>query len=172
MSESGFELVEGSGNVFRDLGDPDADLKQAKAVLAARIVAVLDERDLHARAAAKFVALAGSFDAEVRVTHHDTAVPGVSIMGLLLLGAGKGCEIEVACEGAKAAEALAALQALVAVGFPRSSAGFRGSPDLRYAGIGVLGGGSGRCFERCGSLLSARPACWCWQVAGRARESG
>ena len=36
MSERDFELVEGSGNVFRDLGDPDADLKQAKAILAAR----------------------------------------------------------------------------------------------------------------------------------------
>ena len=46
MTESDFELVEGSGNVFRDLGDPQADLKQAKAVLAARIVAVLDDRGL------------------------------------------------------------------------------------------------------------------------------
>ena len=52
MSESDFELVEGSGNVFRDLGDPDADLKQAKAILAARIVAVLDERGLSVRKAA------------------------------------------------------------------------------------------------------------------------
>ena len=40
MSEGDFGLVEGSGNVFRDFGDPDADLKQAKAVLAARIIAV------------------------------------------------------------------------------------------------------------------------------------
>ncbi len=46
MSERDFELVEGSGNVFRDLGDPDADLKQAKAILAARIIAVLDDRGL------------------------------------------------------------------------------------------------------------------------------
>ena len=51
MSETEFELVEGSGNVFRDLGDPDADLKQAKALLAARIVAVLDDRGLSVRAA-------------------------------------------------------------------------------------------------------------------------
>ena len=46
MSERDFELVEGSGNVFRDLGDPDADLKQAKAILAARIISVLDDRGL------------------------------------------------------------------------------------------------------------------------------
>ena len=52
MSESDFESVEGSGNIFRDLGDPDADLKQAKAILAARIVAVLDERGLSVRKAA------------------------------------------------------------------------------------------------------------------------
>ena len=35
MTDDRFELVEGSGNVFRDLGDPHADIKQAKAVLAA-----------------------------------------------------------------------------------------------------------------------------------------
>jgi len=78
---------------------------------------IVNERGLHARAAAKFVALAGSFDAEVRVTHHDITVPGVSIMGLLLLGAGRGCEIEVVCEGVQAAAALTALKALVADGF-------------------------------------------------------
>ena len=81
------------------------------------LLRIVNERGLHARAAAKFVALAGRFDAEVQVTHHDMTVPGVSIMGLLLLGAGKGCEIEVVCEGAEAAAALAALRALVADGF-------------------------------------------------------
>ena len=44
MSGSDFELVEGSGNVFRDLGDPHAGLKQGKAILAAQIIAVLDDR--------------------------------------------------------------------------------------------------------------------------------
>ena len=94
MSESDFELVEGTGNVFRDLGDPDADLKQAKAVLAARIVAVLDERGLSVRqagaltrfAAADFsrirnadlgrftldrlMKMLGALDGELRVTLH------------------------------------------------------------------------------------------------------
>ena len=42
MSENDFELIEGSGKVFRDLGDPAADLKQGKAVIAARIIAMLD----------------------------------------------------------------------------------------------------------------------------------
>ena len=52
MSEKDNELVHGSGNVFRDFGDPQADLKQAKAVVAARIIAVLDERGLAAHDAA------------------------------------------------------------------------------------------------------------------------
>ena len=39
-----FELVRGSGNVFRDLGRADADLEQARAILAAKIVGVLDDR--------------------------------------------------------------------------------------------------------------------------------
>ena len=49
MSESEFELIEGSGNVFRDFAEADADLKQAKAIVAARIIAVLDERRLTVR---------------------------------------------------------------------------------------------------------------------------
>ena len=51
MNENDFELVEGSGNIFRDFSDPDANVKQAKAVLAARIIAVLDEQGLTAREA-------------------------------------------------------------------------------------------------------------------------
>ena len=51
VSESDLELGEGSGNVFGDLGDPNADLKQAKANLAARIIVVLDDRGLSVRKA-------------------------------------------------------------------------------------------------------------------------
>ncbi len=66
MSESDFELVEGSGNVFRDLGDPDADLKQAKAILAARIVAVLDERGLSVRKAGALTRFAAADFSRIR----------------------------------------------------------------------------------------------------------
>ncbi|MGV1015470.1 MAG: helix-turn-helix domain-containing protein, partial [Methyloceanibacter sp.] len=45
------EVVAGSGNVFRDLGKPNADLAQARAVLAAKIIGVLDGRKLSLRAA-------------------------------------------------------------------------------------------------------------------------
>jgi len=45
------ETVRGSGNVFRDLGRPDAELRQLKALLAAEIVRALDERGLTVRKA-------------------------------------------------------------------------------------------------------------------------
>ncbi len=66
MNESDFELVEGSGNVFRDLGDSQADLKQAKAVLAASIVAVLDERGLSVRKASALTRFAAADFSRVR----------------------------------------------------------------------------------------------------------
>ncbi len=45
------ELVHGSGNVFRDLGHPNADVEQMKSILAAQIIATLDDRSLSVRAA-------------------------------------------------------------------------------------------------------------------------
>ena len=49
--DNDFELVRGSGNVFRDFGRPDADVQQTKALLAARIIRVLDEEGLSTRKA-------------------------------------------------------------------------------------------------------------------------
>ena len=46
-----FELVRGSGNVFRDFGYPDADIRQTKAILAAQIIKTLDERQWSTRKA-------------------------------------------------------------------------------------------------------------------------
>ena len=66
MSERDFELVEGSGNVFRDLGDPDADLKQAKAILAAHIIAVLDDRGLSVRKAGALTHFAAADFSRIR----------------------------------------------------------------------------------------------------------
>ena len=66
MSENDFELVEGSGNVFRDLGDPHADLKQAKAMLAARIIAVLDQRGLSVRKASALTRFAAADFSRIR----------------------------------------------------------------------------------------------------------
>ena len=49
--DNDFELVRGSGNVFRDFGRPDADVQHTKALLAARIIRVLDEEGLSTRKA-------------------------------------------------------------------------------------------------------------------------
>ncbi len=66
MSGCGEELIRGSGNVFRDFGDPVADIKQAKAILAARIIAVLDERKLTVRKAASVTGFAAADFSRVR----------------------------------------------------------------------------------------------------------
>jgi predicted XRE-type DNA-binding protein len=60
------ELVYGSGNVFRDFGDPDPGLRQARAVLAAAIIKVLDARGLSVRAAEKLTGVAASEFSRIR----------------------------------------------------------------------------------------------------------
>ena len=72
---------------------------------------------LHARAAAKFVHTAGRFGSQIRVAKGEREVDGKSIMGLLLLAAARGSEIRITADGADAADAIAALCALVERGF-------------------------------------------------------
>ena len=78
-----------------------------------RTLPIANKRGLHARAAAKFVRTAGQFDAMVRVSFKGQEVSGLSIMGLMMLAAGIGSSIELSCSGRQAAEAMAALSALV-----------------------------------------------------------
>jgi phosphocarrier protein HPr len=78
-----------------------------------RTVEICNERGLHARASAKFVKLASSFDAEITVSREGTTVDARSIMGLLMLGAGPGCTIEISADGPQADEAIEALAELV-----------------------------------------------------------
>ena len=66
MNESEFELVEGSGTVFRDFGDPDADLKPAESLIAARIIAVLDEAELAVRKAQDMTGFAAADFSRIR----------------------------------------------------------------------------------------------------------
>ena len=66
MSGCDEKLIRGSGNVFRDFGDPVADIKQAKAILAARIIVVLDERKLTVRKAASATGFAAADFSRVR----------------------------------------------------------------------------------------------------------
>jgi predicted XRE-type DNA-binding protein len=60
------ELVHGSGNVFRDLGRPHADVEQMKAILAAQIIQVLDDRDLTVRAAQEVTGFAAADFSRIR----------------------------------------------------------------------------------------------------------
>lgn len=53
FKDEDFEVVRGTGNVFRDLGEPDADVKQLKALLAAEIIRALRIQNLTNRKAAK-----------------------------------------------------------------------------------------------------------------------
>jgi len=80
-------------------------------------VTVPNRRGLHARAAAKFVALAERFSAQVEVARDGQVVSARSIMGLMMLGAGAGSTLELRAEGWDAKEALDALIALVEAGF-------------------------------------------------------
>ena len=66
MNENDFDRVEGSGNVFRDFDDPQADVKQAKAILAARIISLLDERGLTVRKAGAMTGFAAADFSRIR----------------------------------------------------------------------------------------------------------
>lgn len=76
-------------------------------------VPITNRRGLHARASAKFVTLASSFEAQVTVSHDGHSVPGTSIMGLMMLAAGPGDTISLSATGPEAEEALDRLKNLV-----------------------------------------------------------
>ena len=82
--------------------------------LARSTVEICNERGLHARASAKFVKLASSFDSAIRVIRDGQTVDARSIMGLLMLGAGPGSSIEIEAEGPDADSAVQSLTELVA----------------------------------------------------------
>ena len=87
------------------------------ATILSRDVVITNKRGLHARAAAKFVTLAERFGACVDVIREEQTVSARSIMGLMMLGAGRGSTIQLRAEGWDAKEALDALAALVEAGF-------------------------------------------------------
>ena len=78
-----------------------------------KIANIRNQRGLHARAAAKFVKVAGTYNAQVRVIKGDMDVSGTSIMGLMMLAAGIGTDIELRASGAQAKEAMQALVDLI-----------------------------------------------------------
>ncbi len=78
------------------------------------IATIVNQRGLHARAAAKFVKTVSDFQAEVTVMKDEMRVSARSIMGLMMLAATKGSTIQICGAGDDAAQAVNALADLVA----------------------------------------------------------
>ncbi len=80
-------------------------------------VQIQNRLGLHARAAAKFVHLANSFESRISVTKDGARVDGKSILGLLTLAAAKGTKLQLAAEGKDEEAAIEELAKLVRSGF-------------------------------------------------------
>jgi phosphocarrier protein len=80
-------------------------------------VEVCNQRGLHARAAAKVVRLADTFDAVVMVCKDEAQVTATSILGLMMLGASVGSTLRLSAKGPQAEVALKAIASLIQRGF-------------------------------------------------------
>lgn len=78
-----------------------------------QVLDIRNEKGLHARASAKFVETVNKYEAEAMVERDGTQANGDSIMGLLMLAASQGTQIEVTTEGPQAEDLAAALKQLV-----------------------------------------------------------
>lgn len=76
-------------------------------------VEIINKLGLHARAAAKLTQLASRYQCEVWMSRKGRRINAKSIMGVMMLAAGKGSTVEIETEGSDESEALAALVALV-----------------------------------------------------------
>jgi predicted XRE-type DNA-binding protein len=85
------DIIRGSGNVFRDLGIPDADREQLRALLAAQIIGVLDDRKLTVRAAHEMTGFAAADFSRIRRAN----LGRFTIDRLMSILAGLGQEVEV-----------------------------------------------------------------------------
>jgi phosphocarrier protein HPr len=86
-----------------------------------RQIEIINKLGLHARAAAKFVTLATGFESEVQLSHNGNQVNGKSIMGVMMLAAAKGAQLELLIEGPDEQEAAEKLCALVANRFDENN---------------------------------------------------
>ena len=78
-----------------------------------REITISNKLGLHARAAAKFVQVAGGFSARITLSRDGQVVDGKSILGILTLAAAMGTRLRLAADGGDAAEAVDALSSLV-----------------------------------------------------------
>ena len=89
----------------------------SETTLSPRTLTIVNRLGLHARAAAKLVTTAERFDAETTVERGGNVVSALSIMGLMMLGAGRGETICIRTQGPQGPQALSALLRLVRAGF-------------------------------------------------------
>jgi phosphocarrier protein HPr len=75
---------------------------------------IVNKLGLHARASAKLTKMAGSFPCEVWMTRGERRVNAKSIMGVMMLAAGIGAEVQLETHGEREQEAMDALLALIA----------------------------------------------------------
>jgi predicted XRE-type DNA-binding protein len=85
------EIIRGSGNIFRDLGHPGADREQLRALLAAQIIGVLEDRHLTARAAHDLTGVAAADFSRIRNANLDR----FTIDRLMTILAGLGQQVDV-----------------------------------------------------------------------------
>ncbi|MFN3629641.1 MAG: HPr family phosphocarrier protein [Casimicrobiaceae bacterium] len=78
-----------------------------------RDIQIINKLGLHARASAKLTQLASSFDCEIALERNGRRVNAKSIMGVMMLAAGKGTTITIETEGSDAEAAMASLVALI-----------------------------------------------------------
>jgi len=78
-----------------------------------KTITISNKLGLHARASAKLTKLAGSFRSEVFLSRNGRRVNAKSIMGVMMLAAGLGAEVEMQTDGDDEAAAMAALTALI-----------------------------------------------------------
>lgn len=86
-----------------------------------RQVEIINKLGLHARAAAKFVTLASGFESEIQVALKDNQVNGKSIMGIMMLAAAKGTQLDLMVEGPDEREAIEKLCDLISNRFDEES---------------------------------------------------
>jgi phosphocarrier protein HPr len=88
-------------------------MTKADVPVISREIEIVNTRGLHARASAKFVKCAESFDADIKVTRDGQTVPATSIMGLMMLAAQRGSTILIEATGPDADRAVDALSRLI-----------------------------------------------------------
>jgi phosphocarrier protein len=96
---------------------PDKIVEKPKHNIVKREITIINELGLHARPAAMLVKLANEFISDITVEKGAETVNGKSIMGIMMLAAGKGSKIKVIAEGPDAEEAVDAIEKLIASKF-------------------------------------------------------